>query len=599
MLYPQENTNRRRLNLDGFWDFRAQEEGEAADGWERGLPDPKVLAVPASWNEQREDLFTFFGRGWYQRDVHLPAEWRGRRIWLRIGAAHYRVRAWWNGEELGSYEGGSLPSEFELTEEARPGAGNRLTIEVDARLDPVGLPPAMEAAGKGEERIGFFNQNPPVTYDFFPYGGIHRSVWVYATAANRIESVFVRTSLSGDHTEAVLEVRAAVSDAGSVARLAAEVEGQTADLSREAGTGWWSGRLTVSSPRLWDVGRPEMYEVALTLESVNGEEDTYQQPFGIREVCIGEEGLLLNGRPVYLTGFGKHEDSDFYGRGFNPAVAIRDFELLRWVGANSFRTGHYPYAEEVYDLADRHGVLVIGETPFVGMNERMFTPETEARALPMIERMIARDANHPSVVAWSLANEPYVKSDAALAFFQAMARTARQCDPTRPITYVGHVEVEDNRAMHEYDFICLNKYYGWYIGHGRIDDTLEAFSRKLDEFHKAFQKPMMVTEFGGDAVPGMHAWPAQPFSEEYQAEIVEKQIAVMRSKPYIFGFHLWNFADFKTGQTLTRIILNRKGAFTRDRKPKLVAHVLRRLLRNPPDDGENRDETKDVGRGTP
>ena len=233
-------------------------------------------------------------------------------------------------------------------------------------------------------------------------------------------------------------------------------------------------------------------------------------------------------------------------------------------------------------MADRQGVLVIGETPFVGMNDRMFTPEVEAKALPMIERMIARDKNHPSVIAWSLANEPYVKTDAALAFFQAMAQTARRCDSTRPITYVGHVEVEDNRAVPDYDFFCLNKYYGWYVGHGNIDATLQGLSDKLDEFHQAFGKPMMITEFGADAVPGMHSWPAQPFSEDYQAEVVEKQWEVIRQKDYIFGVHLWNFADFKTSQNLSRIIHNRKGAFTRDRTPKLVAHSLRRLWKDLP-----------------
>ncbi|NBB72592.1 MAG: hypothetical protein GVY35_02820 [Bacteroidetes bacterium] len=580
MLYPQENEHRRRLSLDGFWNFQAQRAGDDPTGWENALPSPTVLAVPASWNEQREELFDFFGPGWYQREFHLPSEWGGRHLVLRIGAAFYKTRVWLNGRELGTYEGGSLPSEYEAGDAARPGAWNCLTVRVDAGLDPWGLPPAQESANAGEGRVGFINQNPPVTYDFFPYGGIHRSVWLYATAPNRIEAVVVRTKLAPGHAEATVEVRARVTESGNVERLSIEVEGESAELEATGEADWFAGQLRIEGPRLWDVGRPELYEADVRLEDVNGGVDSYRQSFGIREVRVDERGLLLNGRPVYLTGFGKHEDSDFFGRGFNPPLAVRDFELLRWVGANSVRTGHYPYAEEFYDLADRIGVLVIAETPFVGMNNRMFTPEVEAKALPMIERMIARDTNHPSVVAWSLANEPYVKSDEALAFFRAMAKTARACDPTRPITYVAHVEVEDNRAAPDYDFFCLNKYYGWYVGHGRIDDTLDAFEAKLDEFYEAFGKPMMVTEFGADAVPGMHAWPAQPFSEEFQAEIVEKQIEVIRRKPYIFGFHLWNFADFKTGQTLSRIIHNRKGAFTRDRKPKLVAHTLRRLLRD-------------------
>ena len=582
MLYPQQNTHRRAQCLDGFWNFQPQRTGQSASGWEAQLPDPVQLAVPGSWHEQREDLFKFFGPGWYQRRVHLPSEWQGQKLWLRVGAAHYKTCAWLNGVLLGDYEGGSLPSEYDATEAAEFGEDNVLTICVDGGLDPWGLPPAKEGADSREERIGFFNQDPPVTYDFYPFAGIHRSVWFYTTSRNRIEDVTVITTLTENHDAATVHVIAQAVDSEAVETVTAQIEGHDFALSHEKATGNFQGELVIDNPRLWDVGQPELYEVTVRLENAGGSNDSVTETFGIREVRVDEKGLLLNGRHVYLTGFGKHEDSDFYGRGFNPALVVRDYEMLRWVGANSFRTSHYPYAEEIYDMADRQGVLVIGETPFVGMNDRMFTPEIEAKALPMIERMIARDKNHPSVVAWSLANEPYVKTDAALAFFQAMAKTARRCDSTRPITYVGHVEVEDNRAVPDYDFFCLNKYYGWYVGHGNIDATLQGLSDKLDEFHQAFGKPMMITEFGADAVPGMHSWPAQPFSEDYQAEVVEKQWEVIRQKDYIFGVHLWNFADFKTSQNLSRIIHNRKGAFTRDRTPKLVAHSLRRLWKNLP-----------------
>jgi beta-glucuronidase len=211
----------------------------------------------------------------------------------------------------------------------------------------------------------------------------------------------------------------------------------------------------------------------------------------------------------------------------------------------------------------------------------MFTPEIQDKALPMIRRMIERDKNHPSVIAWSLANEPYVSTDRAEAFFKAMARTARQADPTRPITYVAHVEVSDNRGFPYYDFVCLNKYYGWYINHSRIDETLEGFEQCLDEYYQAFGKPMVLSEFGADAVAGLHTYPPQPFSEEFQSEMVRKQYELLRSKDYICGAHVWNFADFKTAHSLCRIINNRKGVFSRDRQPKMVAHTLRSLWTTP------------------
>lgn len=586
------------MQLDGFWDFCAdpQNIGES-EGWFERPRRKTQLAVPASWNEQQEELFKFCGKGWYSCSVFIPGEWREKRVLMRIGAAHYRTKVWLNGSFLGENEGGSLPFEFELGNELSFNADNLLVICVDGSLDPWGLPPAL--LEEGEERVGFYNQDPPVTYDFFPFSGIHRSVWLYTTEKTYIKQIEVKTEKidgfgSDSPRAAELSVSAAIGTAGGEHSAAgtADDEGTgriTVNIciedrklvldpeGGEAGVLFFNAMVTIDKPRLWDIGRGELYSARITIEQNGKIIDSYRQSFGIRTVGINKTGIRLNGRNVFLKGFGKHEDSDFYGRGYNPGQISRDFDLLRWIGANSFRASHYPYAEEVLDYADRQGILVIGETPFVGMNDRMFTKQTEEKALPMIRRMIDRDRNHPSIIAWSLANEPYVSTDAAEAFFKTMADTARNLDDSRPITYVSHLEVEDNRGIPYYDFICLNKYYGWYIRHGRIDETLEGFSDCLDGFHTAFDKPLLMTEFGADAVPGMHTWPPQPFSEEFQAEMLEKQYALLKSKDYVFGAHVWNFADFKTSQSLTRIIHNRKGVFTRDRLPKLAAHVLRRL----------------------
>lgn len=574
MLFPQTNSCRTSIRLDGLWGFQPETTDVDTASWPLGLPSPVYLAVPGSWNEQREDLFRFFGPGWYALDVTVSSDWSKRAIWIRVGAAHYRSSVWLNGVRLGDYEGGSLPAEYNATEAAKPGAVNRLVIRVDGSLDPWGLPPALEEAGEG--RIGFHNTNPPVTYDFFPYAGLHRSVWLQATAHNRIEDVVIQAELQDDGS-ACVRVSVCVTNPTFSHGVVVRVEGRGVDL--RAGEGGFHGELRIANARIWDIGQPELYTLEVSLASVDGSDDFHTETFGVRSVVVDSQGLLLNGRRIFLQGFGKHEDSDAFGRGLNLPLMVRDFELMRWVGANSFRTSHYPYAEEILDYADRQGVLVIAETPFVGMNDRMFTPTVRAKALPMIERMIARDKNHPCVIAWSLANEPYISTDAAEDFFRSMAETARRCDSTRPITYVAHMEVEDNRAAPFYDFFCINKYYGWYVGHGDIDGTLQAFEECLERFHNAFGKPMIVAEFGADAVPGMHSWPPQPFSEEYQAETLEKQYLVARSKPWIFGTHVWNFADFKTGSSLTRIIHNRKGVFTRERTPKLAAHVLRRLWR--------------------
>ncbi len=166
--------------------------------------------------------------------------------------------------------------------------------------------------------------------------------------------------------------------------------------------------------------------------------------------------FLINGQPFHFKGFGKHEDLNVNGRGHNDAAMVNDFALLGWIGANSFRTSHYPYAEEVLDLADRLGVVVIDETAAVGLNlgvgggfflggpRETFSEETIGSATQAvhkraIEELIARDKNHPSVVLWSLANEPESHTEQARAYFSPLFKAAREADPTRPVGFVTDV----------------------------------------------------------------------------------------------------------------------------------------------------------------
>lgn len=248
--------------------------------------------------------------------------------------------------------------------------------------------------------------------------------------------------------------------------------------------------------------------------------------------------------------------------------------------ADSFRTFHYPYDEEILSFADRHGILVIGETPFVGLNDRMYKEDILDKVKIGIEKMIDRDYNHPSIIMWSMANEPNVTTKEGEAFFKAMYETAKAKDVSRPITYVAYQEPEYNLGMKYYDLICVNKYYGWYLGSGQIDATLNELSECIDHFHNEANQLVIVAEFGADAIAGMHYDPPQMFTEEFQAEIIKKQYELIKTKDYVIGAHVWAFADFKTNQTISRVFLNRKGVFTRERHPKMAAHMLREIWRN-------------------
>lgn len=555
MLYPQKNLKRELECMDGLWDFKIGD-------------DIRQIAVPASWNEQYNDLFDYFGKAEYSKKIFIPEYYKDKAVYLRFGSVASKAEVFANGESVCYHEGTALPFECKIDTYLKFGSENLISVIVDNSLDPWALPPAVLHNNEG--RVGFFNSYPPVTYDFFPYGGIQRSVYVYTTSPVSIKNIKIDTDINGDVDFSVI-----FSDKVTGC-LNAYIENKSVNIEIDSADNA-KGRIKIENPRLWDIGKPELYDLKLELFKDDELIDTYVQNFGIRKIEIVDNSLLLNNRKIFLKGFGKHEDFHIIGKGFNNAVMVKDFSLLKWIGANSFRTSHYPYDEQILSYADQNGILVIGETPFVGLNERMYTESILDKANGIIREMIDRDYNHPSVIMWSLANEPNAESDEAELFFKSMYETARDKDKSRPITYVAHLEPKNNRGMKYYDLICINKYYGWYLAPGQIDNTLDELSDCLDLFHIESGKGVIVAEFGADAIAGMHTDPPQMFSEEYQTEIIKKQYEVIKSKDYVMGAHVWAFAEFKTAQSISRIILNRKGVFTRDRQPKMAAHMLKKL----------------------
>ncbi|MEM2374107.1 MAG: glycoside hydrolase family 2 TIM barrel-domain containing protein, partial [Thermoproteota archaeon] len=159
---------------------------------------------------------------------------------------------------------------------------------------------------------------------------------------------------------------------------------------------------------------------------------------------------------------------------------------------------------------------------------------------------------------------------------------AKRNDPTRPITFASCMHLED-KALDMVDVLCFNFYYGWYTLYGDLKAASETLSKVLDELHEKYpDKPIIVTEFGADAIAGVHRDPPEMWSEEYQAELIKVYWNVVLSKKYVVGGHIWNFADFRVGQSHWRTTLNRKGIFTRTRDPKLSAKIVKELFRNTP-----------------
>jgi beta-glucuronidase len=592
MLAPRWTTSRSARKLDGLWEFAFDRESRGlAEQWWRGtLPASRPMPVPASYNDlvvdgdEREHV----GDVWYQTRVMTGASSPEVRTVLRFDAATHRAEVWVDDTWLGEHEGGYTPFEFDISELARDHESLRVTVRVDNRLTMHSIPPGIVGTDEeGRRRQAYF-------HDFFNYAGLARSVWMLSTPRRYIDDITVRTYLQIGVGRVHYEVAL-----GGVADRGPDPGGRTTVCLRDAtgatvaaGTGA-SGSLTVDGVRPWSPDNPYLYALDVRHESA-GEVDVYTLPVGIRTIRVDGARLLLNGEPVHLRGFGMHEDAPWRGKGHDDARMVRDFTLMQWIGANSFRTSHYPYAEEVLDLADRLGFLVIDETAAVGLNlalmsdripvedTRTFRPGgvddvTLQAHLAAIRELVARDKNHPSVVMWSVANEPDTTEIASRPYFAALAATTHELDDTRPVGFanVAMSTPDLDQVTDLFDVILLNRYFGWYVDPGDLRVAERNLEDELRQWASRHDKPIIITEFGADAVAGVHALPAQMWSEEFQRDLVSTYLDVFARVDEVVGEHVWNFADFATMQGTNRVVGNRKGAFTREREPKAVAYLLR------------------------
>lgn len=353
------------------------------------------------------------------------------------------------------------------------------------------------------------------------------------------------------------------------------------------------GCITIENVHLWKPGASYLYQLIVTLNVKDKLVDIYQQNIGIRTVKVEDNEFLINGEPFYFKGFGKHEDMNIKGKGLDNVLWIKDFNLMEWIGANSFRTSHYPYAEEILDWADEYGFVVIDESPAVGMTffneeKKVFIPErvndeTKQHHIEVMTELISRDRNHPSVVMWSIANEPSSWEENARTYFKDIIDTVRKLDAHRPVTMVSYAfpyGKRKDKVADLLDIVCINKYYSWYEDSGMLDVIQYQAETELTLWYENYKKPIIVTEYGADAISGFHSTPSVMFTEEYQMEMVQRFNQVFDKLDFVIGEHLWAFADFATKQGTTRVIGNRKGVFTRERNPKSIAFMLKNRWEN-------------------
>lgn len=613
MLYPIENKVREVKNLSGIWNFKVDTDnvGFSEKWYERPLTDTIPMAVPASYNDvvTEEYIKEHVGYVWYEKIFVIPEHWEEERVVVRFGSATHHAVVWLDGQEITRHKGGFLPFEADITEFVADSniEQHRLTVALSNILDWTCIPCGEIIEKSGDKYPeGFKFQE--TYFDFYNYSGIHRPVKIYTTPKKYIHDLIIQTEVEGldshcpdkgnmtveDYNrlyqDAVLPtaesavVKAWIESTDSICIIkvvdaqgnviAQKAPGQQNDEKNK-----FYVEIEIKNPVLWNPGAAYLYHLR-----VEGEEDVYTETFGIRTIETTDKEFKINGKPFYFKGFGRHEDSDVHGKGLDEALNIKDFNILKWIGANSFRTSHYPYSEEQMMLADREGFVVIDEVPAVGMcfwdgrsvfgGDRV-NNQTLEHHIDMLKAMYERDKNHPCVVMWSVANEAATYEEGAVPYFEKVTKTIRELDSTRPITMVHTTAPDGDKVSQWIDVICVNRYYAWYKDHGCLDVIGLQLKNEMNHWHEKYNKPVIMSEYGADTIAGLHKLPPVAFSEEFQCAYLNEYHKVFDELDFMIGEHVWAFTDFQTKQGLNRVDGNKKGVFTRNRQPKMAAYVLK------------------------
>uniref|UniRef100_A0A8C6SAE6 Beta-glucuronidase n=1 Tax=Neogobius melanostomus TaxID=47308 RepID=A0A8C6SAE6_9GOBI len=574
---PRESSSREVKELNGLWSFRADRSPTRNEGfdlaWYKGpltSTGPVLeMPVPASYNDISQDatLRDFIGWVWYDREVVVPTRWvkdEGTRVVLRVGSAHYYSIVWVNGVKVAEHEGGHLPFEADIGSVIRedPTAPCRITIAVNNTLTLTTLPPGTITHMNDRTKYpgDYFVQN--IFFDFFNYAGIHRPVLLYTTPKFYVDDITVVTDYS-DNT-GLVRYEVSVKGAATLKVTLMDKDGHCVATSSLP-----SGVLKVVDVKLWwpylmHDNPGYLYSMEVRSYVSDGQqifEDVYALPVGIRTINVTTTQFLINNKPFYFHGVNKHEDSDIRGKGLDWPLIVKDFNLIKWLGANSFRTSHYPYAEEIMQMCDRHGIVVIDECPGVGIKDI---------------RSFGNAQNHPSVVMWSVANEPAAEMPPADYYFRTLIKHTKALDPTRPVTFITDSNYARDKGAPYVDVICVNSYFSWYHDPGHMEVIPIQLNTQFENWFGKYKKPIIQSEYGADAVPGFHSDPPMMFTEEYQKDVLKSYHKVFdeKRKQYVIGELIWNFADFMTVQG-TALGGEQKGIFTRQRQPKAAAFVLR------------------------
>jgi len=528
--------------------------GSPSDLVEYNFDTAPELAVPGDWNSQSERLLYYEGTVWYRRTFDRPASPPGHRQFLHFGAANYEAEVYLNGRKLGRHIGGFTPFQFEVTGRLRD-RGNSLVVRVNNQRRPEGV--------------------PTVNTDWWNYGGLTRDVLLLDVPRAFIRDYVVQLK-PGDGGRACGYVQ--LDGAAPATRVTIEIAelGVSAESQADA-----AGRacfdFALPGAALWSPEDPRRYDVRVSAAG-----DRVGERIGFRTIATRGSDILLNGRPVFLRGISLHEENPLRG-----ARAVSEGEarlLLGWakeLGCNFVRLAHYPHNEHVARVADELGLLLWEEIP-VYWTIHWGDPATLDNARGQLESLILRDHNRASVVIWSVGNETPVSAERT-AFMGRLIARARELDPTRLVSAAMEVRADpanpDRKIVEDplaalTDVVSFNEYVGWYVG---LPDDCARVTWVVDT-----PKPVIISEFGGDALQGLHADARTRFSEEFQADLYRKTLPMLGRIPQLRGMSPWILCDFRSPRRPLAGIQdgwNRKGLIGSNGKRKEAFFVLQAFYR--------------------
>ena len=538
-----------RMNPTPYGFFRNAKPQKPEDLIEYDFDKAPVMQVPGDWNTQDERLFFYEGTVWFQRSFQWQPNGDHRTL-LYFGAVNYEAIVYVNGQLAGQHEGGFTPFNFDVTDLLHPG-DNFVVVKVDNK--------------RRAENV------PTQIFDWWNYGGITRDVLLVDVEPVYIENYSLRVA-DLKNKELSFTVQLNQKKAWQQVFLSIpELNIKEKFITNDDGCINGIVYLKHAKLKLWSPERPKLYQVKLSL----GGSSVMNDEIGFRTIETRGKQILLNGKPIYLRGISIHEEKPFGGGRANSTADAHT--LLTWakeLGCNYVRLAHYPHNEYAVREAERMGLLVWSEIP-VYWTIAWNNSKTYQNAERQLTDMILRDQNRANVIIWSIANEtPH--SAQRDAFLSRLAKHARQLDSSRLISMAMEVtsasnyknRLQDN--MNEYvDVISFNQYIGWYRD---VNDASKM------EWEIPYDKPVIISEFGGGAKYGLHGAKNQRWTEEFQENLYRENIAMIEKIDGLAGTTPWILKDFRSPRRVLNGIqdyYNRKGLFSDQGEKKKAFYVLR------------------------